>query len=61
MTKASAFILFLVWMHYKEAIVVTKLNMLSVIDDLGWNNTSYKGSGIQSLTIDRFAKEGIHL
>ena len=61
MTKTSAFTLLLLWMSYKEAMVVTKPNMLSVINDLGLNNTSYKGSDIQSLTIDRFAKEGIHL
>ena len=32
-----------------------------VIDDLGWNDTSYQGSEIPTPTIDKFAKEGIRL
>ena len=32
-----------------------------VIDDLGWNDTSYRGSDIPTPTIDKFAKEGIRL
>ena len=50
------------WIQFNEAIAVTKPNILFiVIDDLGWNDTSYKGSDIQTPTIDRFAKEGIRL
>ena len=32
-----------------------------VIDDLGWNDTSYRGSDIPTPTIDQFAEEGIRL
>ena len=32
-----------------------------VIDDLGWNDTSYKGSDIPTPTIDKFARAGIRL
>ena len=32
-----------------------------VIDDLGWNDTSYQGSEIPTPNIDKFAKEGIRL
>jgi len=35
--------------------------LMFVIDDLGWNDTSYKGSDIKTPTIDRFANEGIRL
>ena len=62
MAKIFALILLLLWIQYKEAIAVTKPNvLLFVIDDLGWNGTSYKGSDIQTPTIDKFAKEGIRL
>ena len=61
MIKIIAFAL-LVWIKCNEAIAATKPNILFiVIDDLGWNDTSYKGSDIQTPTIDRFAKEGIRL
>ncbi|XP_065888129.1 arylsulfatase B-like [Dysidea avara] len=41
---------------------VAKPNILMiVIDDLGWNDTSYKGSDIKTPTIDKFANEGIRL
>ncbi|XP_065888868.1 arylsulfatase B-like [Dysidea avara] len=35
--------------------------LMYVIDDLGWNDTSYRGSDIKTPTIDRFANEGIRL
>ena len=35
--------------------------LMIVIDDLGWNDTSYKGSDIPTPTIDKFASEGIRL
>ena len=58
---ALAFLAY-IQLHCNEAIAATKPNILFiVIDDLGWNDTSYKGSDIQTPTIDRFAKEGIRL
>ncbi|XP_019860668.1 PREDICTED: arylsulfatase B-like [Amphimedon queenslandica] len=35
--------------------------ILFVIDDLGWNDTSYQGSDIQTPNIDKLAEEGIRL
>ena len=35
--------------------------LMIIIDDLGWNDLSYKGSDIKTPTIDRFANEGIRL
>ena len=35
--------------------------LMFVIDDLGWNDTGYRGSDIPTPTIDKFANEGIHL
>ena len=35
--------------------------LMSIIDDLGWNNTSYKGSDIKTPTIDKFVNKGIRL
>ena len=35
--------------------------LMFVIDDLGWNDTSYRGSDIPTPTIDKFAMEGIRL
>ena len=35
--------------------------LMFVIDDLGWNDLSYKGSDIKTPTIDKFANEGIRL
>ena len=49
-------------MHHGKANAVDKPNILMiVIDDLGWNDTSYKGSDIPTPTIDKFANEGIRL
>ena len=40
----------------------TKPNILMlVMDDLGWNDTSYKGSDIPTPNIDKLANEGIRL
>ena len=53
--------LFSIW---NEAVIAsaTKPNILMfVIDDLGWNDTSYKGSDIVSPTIDKLATQGIRL
>ena len=35
--------------------------LMFVIDDLGWNDTSYQGSEIKTPAIDKFANEGIRL
>ena len=35
--------------------------LMFVMDDLGWNDASYKGSDIQTPTIDKLANEGIRL
>lgn len=35
--------------------------ILFVIDDLGWNDTSYQGSEYPTPTIDKLAEEGIRL
>ena len=55
-------LLLFLWLQYNEVNAATKPNILMiVIDDLGWNDTSYKGSDIQTPTIDKFANEGIRL
>ena len=60
MTKLLLFAFLLTWTQYKEAIAASKPNILFfLIDDLGWNDTSYQGSDIETPTIDKFAKEGI--
>ena len=62
MTKLLVFTFLLIWTQYKEAIAATKPNILFfLIDDLGWNDTSYQCSDIETPTIDKFAKEGIRL
>lgn len=35
--------------------------ILFVIDDLGWNDTSYQGSDYSTPTIDKLAQEGVRL
>jgi len=48
--------------QWSQSMAATKPNILMiVIDDLGWNDTSYKGSDIKTPTIDKFASEGIRL
>ena len=48
--------------NWGRVIAANKPNVLMfVIDDLGWNDTSYKGSDIPTPTIDKFANEGIRL
>ena len=43
-------------------VAANKPNILMfVIDDLGWNDTSYQGSDIPTPTIDKFTKKGICL
>ena len=69
-------LIILLWSHYTELAdsasaeasgdasgdASTKPNILMfVIDDLGWSDTSYKGSEIPTPTIDKFANEGIRL
>ena len=69
---SAAALLFLVWAQYSKGYVDTnqgpnrgpkdKPNILMiVIDDLGWNDTSYQGSEIPTPTIDKFSKEAIRL
>ena len=60
-------LLLLFWLQYSEANAQltphrAKPNILMfVIDDLGWNDTSYQGSEIPTPTIDKLAQEGIRL
>ena len=63
MILKSYFLLLLLWLDYSKAgDAITKPNILMfVIDDLGWSDTSYKGSEIPTPTIDKFANEGIRL
>ena len=35
--------------------------LMFAIDDLGWNDNSYRGSDIPTPTIDKLAMEGIRL
>ena len=50
------------WLQYSTANAAAKPNIVMfVIDDLGWNDTSYQGSDIPTPSIDKFAKEGIRL
>ena len=50
-------LLFLIFcLQYGKANAASKPNILMiVIDDLGWNDTSYQGSDIPTPTIDKFA------
>ena len=49
-------------MQWYEVTAAAKLNILLIVmDDLGWNDTSYKGSDIPTPTIDKLAGEGIRL
>ena len=56
------FILVFAMQHWSEVNAATKPNILMfVMDDLGWNDTSYKGSDIPTPNIDKLANEGIRL
>ena len=73
--KLCLLLLLLVWLQYSEAGQFSgnkprpwprpkakRPNILMfVIDDLGWNDTSYQGSEIPTPTIDRFAKDAVRL
>ena len=60
--KISVSLLLLFWLQCSTTNVAAKPNVLMfVMDDLGWNDTGYKGSGIPTPNIDRFADEGIRL
>ena len=55
-------IVFVLAVQCSIVFAANKPNILMfVIDDLGWNDTSYRGSDIPTPTIDKFAKEGIRL
>ena len=60
-------LLVLLWLQFEfhehvKASAATKPNILMIVmDDLGWNDTSYKGSDIPTPAIDKFAKAGIRL
>ena len=60
--KLFALLLFLLVCHEAVLITATMPNILMfVIDDLGWNDTSYKGSDIITPSIDKLANQGIRL
>ena len=60
--KFCILLLLLFWLQHSIASVTAKPNILMfVIDDLGWNDTSYQGSEIPTPTIDRFAKDAVRL
>ena len=60
--KSFLSLILLLWLQHSKASAATKPNILMfVIDDLGWNDTSYQGSEIPTPTIDKFAKEAIRL
>ena len=63
MVKFYILLLLGIWLQCNKAdSAAAKPNILMiVIDDLGWNDTSYKGSDIPTPTIDKFAREGIRL
>ena len=55
-------VVFAIITQHSLVIAADKPNILMfVIDDLGWNDTSYRGSDIPTPAIDKFAKEGIRL
>ena len=56
------FAIFAFLLQLSEIYGDSKPNILMiVIDDLGWNDTSYHGSDIPTPTIDKLASEGIRL
>ena len=55
-------LIFAILIQWSEIIVADKPNILMIVmDDLGWNDTGYKGSDIPTPTIDKLANEGIRL
>ena len=62
LNSVAAIICFAFLTQWSQSVAVTKRNILMiVVDDLGWNDTSYRGSDIKTPTIDQFANEGIRL
>ena len=63
LVKMSVTALALLVLTLQEALSVTqKPNIiLFVIDDLGWNDTSYQGADYTTPTLDRLTNEGIRL
>ena len=60
--KLFALLLFLLVCNEAVLITAAMPNILMfVIDDLGWNDTSYKGSGVITPSIDKLANQGIRL
>ena len=56
--KLFALLLFLLVCNEAVLITATMPNILMfVIDDLGWNDTSYKGSDILTPSIDKLASQ----
>ena len=58
------FALFLFLLVCNEAVLITATMpniLMFVIDDLEWNDTSYKGSDIMTPSIDKLANQGIRL
>ena len=60
-----SFTLVLLFLGLSPTVLVSSANnpniILFVIDDLGWNDTSYQGSDIPTPTVDKLAEEGIRL
>ena len=62
LNRIAATLVFVFLTQWSLSVAITKPNILMiVIDDLGWNDTSYHGSEIKTPTIDKFASEGIRL
>ena len=60
-----SFVVVLLFFGLSPTVLVSSANnpniILFVIDDLGWNDTSYQGSDIPTPTVDKLAEEGIRL
>ena len=53
---------FLLLLSSQQVVLSGKPNIiLFVIDDLGWNDTSYQGADYTTPTLDRLTNEGIRL
>ena len=58
----SVFIFYAFVVQWSQITLATRPNILMIVmDDLGWNDTSYHGSDIPTPTIDKLANEGIRL